>query len=311
MNRRTILKAFGLLSCASSFGVFTNAASAAPGTILTNRNRVLRIAHVTDIHIKPGLKAPKRLATCFQHIQSSPEKVDLILNGGDTIMDALSRDRSTVTKQWDVWGNILKEECSLQMENCIGNHDIWGAGAKDDMLYGKSWAMDTLQLSKRYRSFDKNGWHFIILDSIHAKEDSSWYIGKLDEEQFDWLKNDLQQVDARTPVLVMSHIPILSAAAFLDGERSSGDNWQVPGSYMHIDAHRIIDLLYKHKNVKVCLSGHLHLLDKVEYNGITFLCNGAVSGNWWNGAYKETKPGYALLNLYDDGSFDHEYVGYR
>jgi 3',5'-cyclic AMP phosphodiesterase CpdA len=311
MKRRDLLKAFGLASCLTPFGVMSySGASAGQSIIPAIPKRALRIAHVTDIHVKPGLRAPRGLARCFHHIQDLPEKVDLILNGGDSIMDALSRDKSTVSKQWNVWNKVLENECSLNMANCIGNHDIWGAGSKDDALYGKSWALDSLSMHKPYWSFDKSGWHFIILDSVQLKPEGG-YIAKLDEEQFDWLKSDLRKVDEKTPVLVMSHIPILSAAAFLDGERAIEGNWNIPGSFVHIDSRDIIDLFYKHKNVKVCLSGHLHLLDKVEYNGITFLCNGAVSGNWWYGAYKETKPGYALLNLYEDGSFDHEYVTYR
>jgi len=47
------------------------------------------------------------------------------------------------------------------------------------------------------------------------------------------------------------------------------------------------------------------LRDRIEYNGVTYLCNGAVSGNWWRGAYQECEPGYALLDLYDDGTFEH------
>ena len=306
MNRRDLLKAIGVTACLTPFSQ-PAASQIHSGNI--PKNRVLRIAHITDIHVKPGLRAPKGLARCFHHIQSGPDKVDLILNGGDAIMDALSRDKSTVTKQWNVWDSVLKNECSIPMENCIGNHDVCGAGDKNDLLYGKKWAQDILALQKPYRSFDKAGWHIIILDSVHPREEG-WYMAKLDEEQFDWLKSDLKRVDKNTPVLVLSHIPILSAAAFFDGDNEKSGNWQIPGSWVHIDARKIIDLFYKHGNVKVCLSGHLHLLDRVEYNGITFLCNGAVSGNWWNGAYHQTPPGYALVNLYDDGTFDNEYVKY-
>src|SRR5688500_5207176 len=162
MNRRDLLKFIGLTTC------FTPFAQPASAGILSShnliKNRVLRIAHITDIHVKPGLRAPKGLAKCFHHIQTLPDKVDLILNGGDAIMDALSRDKSTVTKQWKVWDNVLKNECGIPMENCIGNHDVWGAGEKNDLLYGKKWALDTLSLDRPYRSFDKAGWHFIILD---------------------------------------------------------------------------------------------------------------------------------------------------
>ena len=79
---------------------------------------------------------------------------------------------------------------------------------------------------------------------------------------------------------------------------------------MHTDCMKLKDLFAKHPNVKLCLSGHLHLLDRVDYNGVTYLCNGAVSGSWWNGRHKDCDEGYAVVDLYDDGSFEQEYVKY-
>ena len=77
---------------------------------------------------------------------------------------------------------------------------------------------------------------------------------------------------------------------------------------MHIDARRIKDLFAKHPNVRLCLSGHEHLVDQVTYNTTTYCCNGAVSGAWWKGSYHECAPGYGLIDLYDDGSFYNQYV---
>jgi 3',5'-cyclic-AMP phosphodiesterase len=79
---------------------------------------------------------------------------------------------------------------------------------------------------------------------------------------------------------------------------------------MHADARRIKDLFLKHPNVKLCLSGHIHLRDSLEYNGVTYACNGAVCGNWWQGNYQETKPGYAIVDLWNDGTHKIEYVTY-
>jgi 3',5'-cyclic AMP phosphodiesterase CpdA len=76
---------------------------------------------------------------------------------------------------------------------------------------------------------------------------------------------------------------------------------------MHIDARRIKDLFREHPNVKLALSGHIHLKDRVDYNSVTYLCNGAVSGSWWGGPYQECPPGYALVDLFSDGSFEYEY----
>ncbi|UOQ68807.1 hypothetical protein [Hymenobacter volaticus] len=79
---------------------------------------------------------------------------------------------------------------------------------------------------------------------------------------------------------------------------------------MHTDTAKIINLFYQHPQVKLCLSGHLHLRDKVVYNDITYLCNGAVSGAWWKGKLRETAPGYGLIDLYAGGEFTERYVTY-
>lgn len=77
---------------------------------------------------------------------------------------------------------------------------------------------------------------------------------------------------------------------------------------MHIDARAIINLFANYPQVKLCLSGHLHLQDKVVYNGVSYYCNGALCGNWWKGNYQYTKPGYATVDLYADGSFEVNYL---
>jgi 3',5'-cyclic-AMP phosphodiesterase len=206
---------------------------------------------------------------------------------------------------------VLAAECSLPSFSAIGNHDVWGwnkaksgtTGAED--LWGKKWAEDLLGLNRRYYAFERAGWRFIVLDSTFPHGDG--YIARLDEEQFEWLAAELASTPPTTPVLVLSHIPILSASVFLDGENEKSGDWRVPGAWMHIDMRRIKDLFARHSQVKVCLSGHLHLVDEVKYNGVTYLCNGAVSGGWWKGNYHECAPGYGLLDLFADGSLANQY----
>ena len=125
------------------------------------------------------------------------------------------------------------------------------------------------------------------------------------------LTEDLAAIPAATPTLLLSHQPIFSAAAFFDGENEKSGHWQVPAAWMHIDARRLKDLFKQHRNVKLALSGHLHLVDRVDYCGVTYLCNGAVSGAWWKGDNQECDEGYGLIDLYDDGTFDHQYVAFH
>jgi 3',5'-cyclic-AMP phosphodiesterase len=66
-----------------------------------------------------------------------------------------------------------------------------------------------------------------------------------------------------------------------DGDNEKSGDWVIPGAWVHIDARRIVELFHQHKNVKLCLSGHIHLFDRVLYNGVTYICDGAVCGRWW------------------------------
>jgi len=224
----------------------------------------------------------------------------------------LKKDYDRVALQWNLWSKVLEENCSLKMYHCIGNHDVWGKTPHQEPFPGKAWALDVFGLEKPYYTFEKNGWHFIVLDSTHPKSDGGWYTAKLDETQFKWLENTLARIPSDAPILILSHIPIFAACPFLDGNNEKSGNWEVPGAWMHIDGRALIELFYKHKNVKTCISGHIHLLDRVDYNDVTYYCNGAVSGRWWaDEPYHQTPAGYAIMNLYADGSFEREYILYK
>jgi 3',5'-cyclic AMP phosphodiesterase CpdA len=275
------------------------------------KRRLLRIAHVTDVHMQPLVGAAKGFETCLHHIQGLAEKPDLIINGGDAIMEAHGRGQDSVRRQWKLYQDILKSENALPLLNCVGNHDIWcKQETKASFMDGRQWAMDELQMNRRYNHVIRNGWHIIMLDSVQPKADGSWYTAHLDDEQFHWLTSELKDLSPEQPVLIVSHIPILAACVFLDGPRFSNENWTVPARWMHSDTVRLTNLFAQHPNVKAALSGHIHLLDRVDYNNVSYFCNGAVSGAWWFGKYHHTAAGYALVDLYDDGSLTNTYVTY-
>ncbi len=303
-----------------------SAASVAPAS----PRRALRIAFITDIHLKPEGPAVEGFTACLRRAQSLKDKPDVFFCGGDAIFDCFAEGKERTKVQWDLWQKMLKAESSLPMECCIGNHDIWGGNRQrsgttgKEALYGRKWAMDVYGLATPYRSFDRAGWRFIFLDDIFLVEQgqsgqaavSFGYHGRLDEEQFAWLEGELQAVPTETPVCIVSHIPMLSVAAFFCGatgnEKLHNDdgNWVIPSAWVHTDAKRMKDLFARHPNVKLCLSGHLHLHDRVQYNGVSHVCNGAVCGAWWKGPLRECPEGYGLIDLYDDGSFAVLYLDY-
>lgn len=301
MERRSALKNIGGLLLAPSLALGNNT--------IKPEKPALRVAHITDVHLKDKFNAPARFTKCLHHLQQQTPKVDLVLNGGDVVFDMNKENIGTINDQWKLTHSIMKNECSLPVHYCLGNHDIWWyEDDKGQAIYGKKYSMDQLQLAKPYYSMVKNGWKIIVLDSVHLDIDNTWYIGKLGDEQMTWLSDELKATDAKMPVMVMSHIPILTALLMIEDDIVN--KWTMLGGDMHTDTAKIINLFYQHPNVKLCLSGHLHMRDKVIYNNVTYLCNGAVSGAWWEGNRRETAPGYGLIDLYADGTFNESYVNY-
>lgn len=301
MERRSLIKSLGGLLLIPALPFKSNPVKEKP---------VLRIAHLTDVHLKDKWDAPARFAKCLHHVQQQPN-VDFILNGGDIVFDMNKENIDTLNTEWKLWHSLIKSDCGLPIHYILGNHDIWwNENDKGQATYGKQYSMEQIQLKSPYYSFIKNGWKFILLDSVHLDVDNTWYIGQLGEQQFTWLQNELQNTPATMPVCVMSHIPILSANLMVDDNTDGSNKWVILGGDMHTDTFKITELFYQHPNVKLCLSGHIHMRDKVVYNNVTYLCNGAVSGAWWEGEKHHTAPGYGLIDFYADGSFDEKYVNY-
>jgi Icc protein len=308
LKRKNFIQGAGSLITASLLPSF-------PAFAATGKKKKLRFAYLTDIHLKPGNVPEAGLTRALQKVQSITPKVEFIINGGDSIMDALEADKTKTKIQWDLFNSILEKENRLRVYPIIGNHDIWGwfiKGEKpdSDSLYGKQWAIDELKLPNRYYSFEKGNWHFILLDSVQLNP-AGGYIGKLDAPQREWLEQELASISPEKFICIVSHVPVLSICAglFFDKTEQNGD-LMIKRNLMHTDYLSLKKLFLKYKNIKVCLSGHIHLQDELEYLGIKYYCNGAVCGNWWGGAFQEFDPAFAIIELYDDGSSSRTMINY-
>ncbi|MBD8490127.1 metallophosphoesterase [Echinicola sp. CAU 1574] len=260
---------------------------------------VLRVAHITDVHIRPEENVPARAKTWLEIVKK--HNPDFFLNGGDSIHDASYNGVSRVRmlEQWQVWDEFRAEVKEYEVYSCIGNHDPWWdvPSKQDDEMYGKPYVVKRLGIPGNYYSFSKGNWCFIVLDGNHEGI-------SLGADQMAWLKGELESLPKNTPTLIMSHFPITSITNALVGGQ-------------HSDHKELKQLFYQHKDkVKVCLSGHQHLLDRAWYNGVHYFCNGSLSGFWWGDGdeqsagkqyYLETPPGYAILDLYEDGRVENQY----
>lgn len=311
MKRKNFLRNISALSLA---GFLSPGAVTAGSTDDSRKKLSFRLAFMSDVHIKPTETAEIGMRKAFKHVNAIKPKPDLIMNGGDAVMDALAADKINTQLQWDIWNRILAEENRLPMQHCIGNHDIWGWQLKDevvktDPLYAKNWVIEQHKMPGRYYSFTGNNWYFIVLDSV--QENNGGYIARIDEEQFTWLENELKQVKKDAFICIISHIPIISFCSALFREKNEENNdWKISRALLHVDTRRLKALFRQYPNIKTCLSGHIHLQDEVEYLGIKYFCNGAVSGNWWGGAFQEFDPAYAIFDFYKDGTVERQMICY-
>jgi 3',5'-cyclic AMP phosphodiesterase CpdA len=264
---------------------------------VTGAPRVLRLAHLTDCHL-PVDGQTERFVNCLHQVQAEADPPELVLFGGDNVMAVDGQDRASAEAQFGHWTEVVESELKLPYRSVIGNHDIWNwPEPGGDRRQGKQFAVDTFHLPAPYYSFVQAGWRFVLLDSFQL---DGCYI---DQPQLDWLRSEIDASGEH--VVVLSHAPLLSASVLIDKDSQRPAGWAVPANNMANNAVALRDLFYDREQVRLALSGHMHHVDRVDYDRVTYLCNGAVSGSWWNGSYHKFGPAYAMLDLYADGSFQH------
>jgi 3',5'-cyclic-AMP phosphodiesterase len=305
LNRRGALAAGAALATLP----FVSSRSAASG----EKKPCARFAHLTDIHITKDRKAPAGVAAMFGHLLGRKgDKPEFLIDSGDTVMDlAANVTGAKAAEQIDLWKAAIKG-VNLPLFACLGNHDVWSGKEPTDAIpadrKGFKLMTGVLGMPAPYYSFDRAGWHFIMLNSI---DDWPKGMGYLTKEQFTWLKDDLKKTPREKPICVVSHLPIVSVTSTLYGDATKKGNQNVvPGVWQHSDCWAISEVFRRYPNVKLCLSGHMHTCDRVEYRGVWYICGGAVSGAWWDGSEYGFPPCYGLVTLYPDGGFDYEFVDY-
>lgn len=283
--------------------------------------RALRFAHPTDIHVRAKDRGAEGMRACFEHMFKGPDAPGLVITGGDLPMDSASTPEKESAEEWGLYLSTIQSTVpkGVPIYHTLGNHDIFGRDKKasettgNEPNYGRKWFLKNFGYERTYRSFDQAGWHFIILDSIDLKPDGDEFTARISGEQLAWLKDDLAASKGKNTVVV-SHVPVMSVANYFDSDdeewAKGGPDLKVSSKRMHVDCRELEAMFRAHGGIKLCLSGHLHLLDRCTYNGITYICDGAVSGAKWKGSKRQTFEGYGLIDLFEDGTFAHQYVAY-
>lgn len=226
-------------------------------TSCTKKETPVRFAIASDFHAPDVPGGKERVEAFIKAAQD--ENVDFIIELGD-----FCRLDSTNQVYWDIWNSFEGEKY-----HAIGNHDL-DRYSVDEYVKG-------IHIPHRYYSFDKEGFHFVVLDGnnysdgkdIHHYDHANY--GKyplsnhsyLDKEQMDWLAKDLAATKLKT---------ILFSHQSLDSELKNG-----------AEVRAILEQENERagfKKVVLAFSGHNHSNYTKEINGIQYMQINSASYVW-------------------------------
>jgi len=143
-----------------------------------------RFVHITDTHLTANgnIEPLKQLVADVNAMSPQPA---FVIDTGDV----------TESGRPEEYARFLGGTTGLAVPfYCTpGNHDVrWSALGKEGFANA---------FKKLYQSFDRNGVHFVLLDSTVLLE--HW--GHFDSAQLKWLESDLKKVKKDTPVLLFFH----------------------------------------------------------------------------------------------------------
>lgn len=264
----------------------------------------LRFVFMTDIHIQSELYAKEGTLEAIKRINDLGP--DFVLTGGDNIMDALRQNY----ERSDSLFTILKSTMSAiehPLYYTIGNHDVFGLSVKSGVdishkEFGK--ALYERRISKRYYSFDVKNWHFISLDAIGMNLKTRKYYGYIDDEQIEWLKQDLIKTGTKTPIAVITHIPLRTIySQVYDSPVKATDSAEVV-----VNANKVLEVFNEY-NLKLVMQGHMHFIEDINYKNVRYVTGGAVSANWWQGPLDGMEEGFMLFDI-DGEDISWKYVDF-
>jgi 3',5'-cyclic AMP phosphodiesterase CpdA len=285
LRRRDFLAATALAPLAASAAPF----AAPPPSAFS-------FLHFTDPHLQPELRGDAGTRAAFEQMAAIPH--DFALAGGDLVMDVYSQGPERAKRLFDLYQDAART-LPKKVYSVLGNHDIYGIATKSgvastDPLYAKRLFEDRLG-QPRFQSFDHQGWHFVLLDSVQTDAARNWF-GEIDSVQLAWLAADLAKLPADTPIVALTHMPLASGALTFLGSTLEGAR-----TLIVTNGHAVLDLFRGH-NLKAVLQGHTHVRELVEFDGCQYATPGAICGNWWKGAFLGSPEGYAVYTARGAGA---------
>ena len=237
----------------SSFLLFSFAC-----TQIKEEPRSITFAVCTDVHKDIMHDADERLQAFVD--SASNEKVDFIIQLGDFCLPKPENKHFL-----SIFDSFKGDKYHV-----LGNHDLDSGYTRRDNL--KFW-----NRTESYYSFDKNNFHFIVLDAndttVPPQKGYAHYVGT---GQIEWLKNDVESTDL--PIIVFSH------QSLFDPFGTENDS--------------IIRRIFEAENLKkgqnkiiACFNGHTHIDNYQKIGGIWYFELNSMSYYWLGKDYAHIRYG--------------------
>ncbi len=199
----------------------------------------LRFVQISDTHIgfdkAANADVVATLRAAVARIKAMPEPPSFILHTGD--LTHLSKPA-----EFDTLQQVLSE-LALPVHYVPGEHDML---VDEGASYRERFGQGTR--GGGWYSFDHDGVHFVAL--VNVANLKAGGLGRLGDEQIEWLERDLKPRSSSTPVVVFAHIPLWSVYPAW--------GWGTD------DSARALAYLKRFGSVSV-LNGHIHqVMQKVE-----------------------------------------------
>jgi 3',5'-cyclic AMP phosphodiesterase CpdA len=264
MSRRQLLRHAGwfgsavVLTTVGGEVTSQTAASAAAGGVAADSG-ALRFAQVSDSHIgftgAANTDVTRTFTEAIDQVNGLGFRPDFVMHTGDLT-------HLSTPGQFDQVHQMLTGLRTERVFTVPGEHDSVGDAGR---AYRQRFGAGTL--GEGWYSFETHGVHFIALVNTLNLEK----LGHLGTEQIDFVRKDVADLSADTPIVVFSHIPLFAMYPAW--------GWSTD------DAVRVLALLRRFSSV-TCLNGHVHQLFTKTEGNVTF--HSATTT-----AYPLPKPGTA------------------
>ena len=264
----------------------------------------VRLVFYTDIHARTEWDTPRAMELAANAINE--QGADLIIAGGDLITDGFQSSTKTVAPRWDAY-MAMHKRIRGESYPVIGNHDLVAAIPEDGTSPSpdpRAIYRERLGLESTYYAFDAVGYHFVVLDSIVVTGGELKFNGRVPPEQLEWLKQDLARVQRGTPIVLATHLPLLTS--FFTA--TEGLTIPAPKNRVLVNNTEVLDLFRGH-NLILVLQGHLHVSELLRWQETTFVTGGAVCAKWWRGPWHGTEEGLCVLDLHGN-RVEWNYIDY-